>query len=193
MTQGAKVKKLLAALLTVLLILSLCACAQEKSTIYTVNVNGKDYVVDMENSTIFDGTYTYPFVLSTTGNGYKVEFTYPDGSTFWWYTIEYGSYGGWSNDYSAARYVDGDVLCQVLEAEMTVEPAKKVSGGLFLMSIVLLAVGMMNVASPHTAWYVEYGWRYKDAEPSDLALAANRVGGVVAIIVAVIVFLAAIF
>ena len=55
-----------------------------------------------------------------------------------------------------------------------------------LLILLLLAVGIFNTASPHTAWYLEYGWRYKDAEPSDMALTFSRLGGILAIIAAVI-------
>ena len=32
---------------------------------------------------------------------------------------------------------------------------------------------------PDTVWYLETGWRYKDVRPSDLAIATNRIVGVV--------------
>ena len=51
---------------------------------------------------------------------------------------------------------------------------------------ILCVLSVFSVASPHTAWYWSYGWRYKNAEPSDLALTAERIGGVIAIVVGVL-------
>lgn len=36
---------------------------------------------------------------------------------------------------------------------------------------------------PYFAWYVRLGWKFKDAEPSDLALSAGRISGIVFVIV----------
>lgn len=90
--------------------------------------------------------------------------------------------GGWSDDYDANRYVDGDLLCDILiqKALKAVNPDKVIG------IIILLAIGILNIASPYTAWYLGYGWRYKNAEPSDSALGLNRVVGVFAVLVAVV-------
>lgn len=55
--------------------------------------------------------------------------------------------------------------------------------------IILAAAGVFYIVSPYKAWYLEYGWRYNNAEPSDLALGFNQVVGVIAVIAAVILFL----
>lgn len=175
-------KKLLIFLITTLLVLSMCGCSASANTTYTSYKNGTSYVVDTENGTISDGTNTYTYSFSGNSSSYNVDITYPDGSTYWFKMSGYSGYGGWSDDYDENRYVDGDTLRNVL-----LEKAPKESNpGKFFAIILLLAVGFFHVASPYTAWYLEYGWRYKNAEPSDLALGMNRVGGVVAIIVAVI-------
>lgn len=62
-----------------------------------------------------------------------------------------------------------------------------------LLAALLLAVGIFNTAAPQTAWWLEYGWRFKDAEPSDLALGANRILGVVLIFIGGVCLLATIF
>ncbi len=36
---------------------------------------------------------------------------------------------------------------------------------------------------PYFAWYVRLGWKFKDAEPSDLALNVGRISGIVLVIV----------
>lgn len=56
----------------------------------------------------------------------------------------------------------------------------------FLLGLVLMLIGIVGVVSPQTLWYVSHGWRYKDAEPSEAVLFFNRVGGVIAIIIAAV-------
>ena len=50
----------------------------------------------------------------------------------------------------------------------------------------LIAIGLWAVISPRSAWYVCFGWQYKDAEPSDEALYVFRVVGGFAIFLGVI-------
>lgn len=53
----------------------------------------------------------------------------------------------------------------------------------FLIGLIALVIGVVNIASPETAWYLSDGWKYKDAEPSDEALLLTRVGGGAAILI----------
>ena len=183
-------KKLLIPILGILLMFSLCACSSSDtgtSSTYTVNKYGTDYVVDPDNRTISDGKYTYQYDLTVDSSNYSIDITYPDGSTFWWSAQSSGStttgFGGWSDDYDEGRYADGYTLCDVVEERV---PQSSGNPNIFLV-LVLLAVGLFNAIWPRAAWYLEYGWRYKNAEPSDLVLGLNRFGGIIAIIVAVIV------
>ena len=180
-------KRLLITIVCLLLVMSLCACSTSEGEVYTVSKNGTDYVIDQANGTISDSTYTYQYSISGSSSGYTINITYPDGSTYWWRTQSSGNFvagsGGWSDDYDENRFVDGDTLCDILEEGVPKEKDPK-NVGLILL---LLVVGIFNTASPRSAWYLEYGWRYKNAEPSDLALGLNRLGGIVAIIAAVII------
>ena len=54
------------------------------------------------------------------------------------------------------------------------------------MGILLMIIGLFNLISPRTGWYLSYGWRFKDAEPSDAALVMARIGGGIAILIGVI-------
>ncbi|WP_138417129.1 DUF6199 family natural product biosynthesis protein [Aquibacillus sediminis] len=51
------------------------------------------------------------------------------------------------------------------------------------VGILFILFGLLGALSPRTAWYLEIGWKLRDAEPSELALIANRVGGIIASIV----------
>lgn len=183
-------KKLLIPILGILLMFSLCSCSfsdSGTSSTYTVNKYGTDYVVDPDNGTIYDGSHTYKYVLYESSRGYTINITYPDGSTYWWNAEKSSNvttgYGGWSDDYDFSRYADGQTLCDILEEKM---PCEKGSENI-LLTFLLFAVGIFNTLWPHAAWYLEYGWRFKNAEPSDLVLGLNRFGGIIAIVVAIIV------
>ena len=87
-------KRILVLFLTALLTLTVCGCSKSRSTTYTVTRNGTEYVVNQENGTISDGTYTYQYTLSVYSSGYSVHITYPDGSTYSWRTQTNGSGSG---------------------------------------------------------------------------------------------------
>ena len=94
-----------------------------------------------------------------------------------------GGFGGWSDDYDPTAYVDGEVLLEVLGTDRA---APEKDGGNPLPGLLIIGLGIWGVAAPRSVWYLSYGWRYKDAEPSDMALVAERLGGGVAIVVGVI-------
>ena len=170
-------------ILIALLILSLCACSAPAGTVpYTVTKNGTDFTVDPENGTIFDGTNTYSYSFSSTYAGSELEFIYPDGSSWWWREENGFGVGGWSNDYHGADYIPGEVLQEIVEAG---SPKQSAPRNLWL-NFVLLAIGIFYLAVPRAAWFLVYGWRYKDAEPSDIALTMSRISGALLIILAVI-------
>ena len=119
-------KKIIALLLSSLIVICLCSCAASNEVIittYTVNKEGVNYVVDPGEPTtgsIFDGVYTYQYEISGSTAEYLVRITYPDNSTYWQNTrmhysgiVARGS--GWSDDYDKNRYADGQMLCEILE------------------------------------------------------------------------------
>ena len=98
------------------------------------------------------------------------------------------SSGSTSPDYDFDKYPDGMTLKRVLEQSPSAKSEKKSTKNVGLI-LVLLFVGGINTAFPQAAWYLETGWKIKDAEPSDAALAWNRGIGIVAIVVAVIMLI----
>ncbi len=63
----------------------------------------------------------------------------------------------------------------------------KPKGGLIAAGLFLAALGLWNAFSPRSVWYISEGWRYKDVEPSDLAISINRIIGCFSIIAGAIV------
>ena len=91
-------------------------------------------------------------------------------------------YGGQSDDYDAAKYIEGHILCDILEEEA---PAAK-RAGQPLISILLFICGALTTAAPRFFWNLKHGWLYKNAEPSDAAINAGRVSGILLMIAAIV-------
>lgn len=177
-------------LLAVCLLALLCGCAQEQTEPATTVVayNGTDYVVtpdEGDGGTISDGTYTYRYAYTTTGSGYRVTFEYPDGEQYTW--TQNGSVGtGSGTSLHSGKYPDGMTLRAVLEKQLPERKTEKNNGALIL---VFLLPGAVNTAWPKGAWYLETGWKFRNAEPSEAALLVNRLLGVALLVAALICLL----
>ena len=182
-------------LLTALLILGLCACAEKKTQSalepYTTGWDGAVYTItpiDAYKGTISDGTNTYSYRYDTSGTGYSVTFTYPDGETYTWKEDGNFSSGSTSLNFDSDKYPDGMTLNHILEcapsAKSEIKSTK--SWGVILL---LLLIGGINTACPQLTWHLDVGWKVKDAEPSEAALAWNRGTGIVMLVIAGIMIL----
>ena len=176
-----------------LLVFTLCGCqSKESPDPYDVAYNGKTYTVDQDQGTIACDGVVYRFAVSGGGgNSVELEVTYPDGSRYYWTKDGSFGHGGWSDDYDpeASGYVPGDVLWEVLALESA---GQERSGPSPILAVFLLALGAFPAISPRRAWMLGYGWHFKDAEPSDLALTVNRAVGVLLILAGIICLAAAI-
>ena len=179
-------------LLTALLILGLCACAEKKTQSalepYTTGWDGAVYTItpiDAYKGTISDGTNTYSYRYDTSGTGYSVTFTYPDGETYKW--SDNGT-GATSLGFDFEKYPDGWTLKRVLEASPSAKNEAKSAKNWGLI-LVLLFIGGVNTACPQLTWHLDVGWKVKDAEPSEAALAWNRIVGVVLLLIAVVMMI----
>ena len=189
-------KRVFILLFAVMLGLSLCACAEKQSQTdvyapYSVEYNHTLYTVtpaDETTGTISDGTETYFYQYEPRIQGYRVKFTYPDGETYTW-TDDGGSMSGTtSSGFDFDKYPDGWTLSDILLQNGSAKTAQKAEKNVALI-LLLLVLGIGNAAFPKAAWYLETGWKIKDAEPSDAALAWNRGIGIVVIVVAVIMMI----
>lgn len=184
-------KKLLGLTLVLLLTL-LSACGGVKSSsVYDVTVSGKVCTIDTENQTITCGDEVCQYSISGSSSRIQVEITYPDGATYFSTVSKGGSVNstasGWSDNYREENYAvsGGDLVDALLDGR----PGESRSGGgAWFLGLWVIALGVWNVAAPRSAWYIAYGWRYKNAEPSESALFFERVGGIIAIIAGVILF-----
>lgn len=163
----------------------LSACSLQNNEPYTLEKNGTQFTVDKQNGTIFDGEYTYQFQVSSSAQGISTTITYPDGATYWWSSTDTTGHGGWSDDYNASLsspYASGDTLVSIAEATLPVRNNNSYG----LIAIILAVIGIWYIVSPHSAWYVSYGWIYKGAEPSGTALLIGRISGALLVVFALI-------
>ena len=185
---GALILAVLAAL-----VLSLSACAKKQTATaslepYTTGWDGAVYTItpiDAYKGTISDGTNTYSYRYDTSGTGYSVTFTYPDGETYKW--SDNGT-GATSLGFDFEKYPDGWTLKRVLEASPSAKNEAKSAKNWGLI-LVLLFIGGVNTACPQLTWHLDVGWKVKDAEPSEAALAWNRIVGVVLLLIAVVMMI----
>ena len=177
------------------MVLNFSACAKQKATAslepYSTARNGTVYSVtptDETTGTITDGTYTYSYRYASSGTGYSVTFTYPDGETYTWTENGNISSGSTSPDFDSGKYPDGMTLDRVLKRSPAAKPEEKStkSWGIILF---LLFAGGINTACPQLTWHLDVGWKVKNAEPSEAALAWSRGTGIVMLVIAAIMLL----
>jgi len=181
-------KKLGAAVFSVLLLMMLCGCrAERRESVYTTVKGDTVFTVDTRNGTITDHTDTYFFDLKQHGTGYRVEIAYPNNAIWWWESDGQGGHGGWSDDYDDTHYVSGDILCEILTEDR--QSTGTGEGRNYLLISLLLIIGIFNAAAPRASWYLTHGWKYQDVEPSDLALSISRGIGILAAAAAVLMIL----
>lgn len=172
-------------LLCLVMVLSLCAC-DVKPEEYTVEYNGKTYTVRPRECTISDGKYTYNYVQ--TGNSQKSTTTifYPNGTSYQMMSegIVTTSYG--NSSFQRGDYADPSALRSVLATEPPARFDFNINFYKWFLVLVSGGLGVSLLKDPQRAWEMEYGWRYKNAEPTEKALNRNRVMGVIGIVTAVI-------
>lgn len=171
----------------------LAGCKKEPlPTVYTVYSYGAPYTIDTQGRTISDGTYTYGYEYAASGR--SVSFTYPDGNVYsaGISTANSSGAGGMSAgaisadyDYSSG-YTDPLTLYRALTSPREKGKASDTNP---LVALLLCGVGIFNLAAPKASWYLSYGWRFKDAEPSDAAITLSRIGGGIAVVIGVIMLI----
>ena len=164
-------KRFLAFFCVTILVL-LCACGREPlSPVYEKN----GYTVDTEAQTITKGEDVIRYSFG--GNG-KVTFTYPDNTTTSW---SQNGTGTSSLFFDTDRWPSAWELMDVLDRDDL--PERKTGNPLGLL---LIPLGILQAVFPQAFWFVNHGWKYKDAEPSELALGLGRVGGAVIALIGLI-------
>lgn len=206
-------KQKIAVVLILVLLLTLTACgrAPKGTEIQIVEKNGEELFVVYHFA---EQTITVGKTLSTAygpdgellweedrKDQYSYEYedgditiTYPNGATYWESASANGAIGGWNGDYDTERYIDGMILAQQLN--LAYQNSGKNWGEVVLtglLCLVLAGLGLVDVMHPELFYELRYRWRFKNVEPTELALTVSKVSGVAIIVISVICFLVVLF
>lgn len=171
-------------ILAALLLFLFCACGQvggETVAVYDVTQNGVVYTVDREACTITTGDRVYRYEM----DGDRLTITYPNGAIYSRLFFDSGSASGWNDIYDESHDIPGETLMDVLDREAPVQrsPEPTINPAVRSLGLLFAALGLWGLISPKSVWYFNFGWRYKNAEPSDLALLVNQIAGVLLILI----------
>lgn len=124
-------------------------------------------------------------ILLNENDGYQYEVNFENGHQY-----VHGQSGDFGSGYTDDS-ITGEEMLLAQEAIDLYEkqhgvPKSSSESSSKIIGVVLILVGMILTAVPYIAWYLQIGWRLRDAEPSSLALAANRIGGVALLFIGVI-------
>ena len=167
--------------LCLLLLLLLTACGRANPR--TVTVNSRDYSVDVEAHTITDASTGKVYTYSLSADSLSI--SYPDGK-YWSVHYSDNGFGSGSGNVDFTTSPSPDTLEKVLEEA---DVRRHSSGGKVLGFILLLLLGIISLTAPEAMWQLEWGWRFKDSEPSTLALVFERIVGGIAVLAAVFLIL----
>ena len=178
-------KKVVLLVVSMLLLLSLCACSGSKEP-YTVKEGWGTFKIDPVTQTISDKYDSYQYDISKDPDGFTLTITYPDGVTYhethWESNSGTHISRGYTGDYDQNTYVPGHILCEALEEEL---PAPLFPGNPVL-GFLLIGLGILGAFWSRIIWWLTIGWLIKNAEPSNFALIAYRIIGVLLILFGII-------
>ena len=146
-----------------------------------VEVDGHALVVDFQAGTITCEGEVYSFAIQ----GDSIRIDYPNGVYFVRTGSATAGYGPLDQPFSTAGYLSEDTLFKALEGGDTEGGWRP--GSYAPLALLLLPLGIFSLAKPERAWYVSWGWRYKNAKPSDGAPLAQRLEGVVLVVIGIVV------
>lgn len=178
--------------------LLLCGCAREQviEEDYTVEVEGKTAVISKANGTVTVGDDVYQYAYS--GDGVLL-IVYPNGYCYSRSAINAGGTIAYASSFTDAQgvpsdkteeefgYIGGFSLSSALDGMSAASSGGE--GGGPVVAFLLAIGGLWLLISPRSAWMLGYGWRFKGAEPSDMALAVYRIIGGGLIVAATVMFL----
>ncbi|MFC5466039.1 DUF6199 family natural product biosynthesis protein [Lederbergia graminis] len=121
--------------------------------------------------------------------GYRYEVEFENGHRYFYEQSEDAGYGGGTYELTGEEMMlarEAIDKYEEINGDATI-PSNNASK--YLLGIVLFLIGLLGAIFPHATWYLEIGWKLRDAEPSEFALIANRVGGILVAIVGIFVFL----
>ncbi|WP_089752009.1 DUF6199 family natural product biosynthesis protein [Halobacillus alkaliphilus] len=120
---------------------------------------------------------------------YRYEVEFENGHKYYYEQTGNTGHGGGSGNLTMEEMDLGEEAIdkyKQLNQDTTISPNNSWGNPL---GIVIILVGLFMTIFPYAAWYLEIGWKLRESHPSDLALIADRLGGILASIIGVFVLL----
>ena len=153
--------------------LLLSGCAGEPQP-YEYTSGEYTVTVDPINQTITNGTEVYTYVIVEMGTANRYEITFPDRSLYWWSDSGQFGNGGWSDDFDTDNWGYAEFLVDALK-----QSAPREKQGSVGIGFLLICLGALDFFLPELPFYSKYGWRFKNAEPSEAYLTFTRISGAI--------------
>ena len=131
-----------------------------------------------------EDVYLYEVEKTEIRTSYVIQ--YPNGAIFQWTSGEYGGAGGWTDDYDESTYIPGEILVDALDQAVRQAAPHRERNGNVGIGLLLIGLGSVSFFIPHLPFYLKYGWRFENAEPSDAYITVTRIGGAIAAVVGLV-------
>ncbi len=159
-------KRIIVFIMVCLSCILLCACEE---TIIEGSNYGKEYRIDKGQHIIEYDHNIYRYEV----NGDNIKIITPLGNM--------GSYT-YSGIVISGSSSEDDFptweVATVIGDEVIKKEGNSSSGLSVIMGVIMIVVGLINALVPDVAWQLKEGWKYRNAEPSDMALILIRLGGI---------------
>lgn len=128
-----------------------------------------ELVVDTENQTTSDGSFTYEYTDTTTGELRIIIIQYPNGGQYTYRQEGNISTGSPSGVIGTEKYTKGHLLVHAVLNPNTEEKAYPVPWPLIIVGALIAAGGLWQVCCPYKVWD-RFFYRWYQEEASNYAL-----------------------
>ncbi len=171
--------------------IGLSGCSKKEiATDFPVEISGQNVVISFSQDTWSEGKIiadsgVYIFVYSYDGTFTVI---YPNGRTYHQSPSGSAMTSSWNHDKTPEElgYLSPIGISWAIEA---ISHTPESNGFHPLLSLALLALGIWGISAPKSIWWLNHGWRFKNAEPSELSLAVYRIIGGLEVLFAILTLL----
>lgn len=173
--------KLLSLFLCLLLLPGCSSSESGEPQPYRAEVDGQQISVSFGELTLDQGSIqtpqgTYFFEYASDGS---LQLTYPNGFVGILQEVNGAYASSWPYEQTPEElgYLSMLSMDWALEDAMASRSADNIRPGEILTGFILLALAAWLLLRPRDLWFLAWGWRYKDVQPSDLVLLLYRLLG----------------